>query len=46
MLRVFVFAPLVTELAGILSRGSEQSRQFSQDQGVPLCTEIDDLPEQ
>ena len=33
------------ELAGILSRGSEQSRQFSQDQGVPLCTEIDDLPE-
>ena len=36
--------PLSYELVGMLSRGSEQSRDFARRQGVPLYTDIEDLP--
>ncbi len=37
--------PLSYELVGMLSRGSEQSRDVARSQGVPLCTDIEDLPD-
>lgn len=37
--------PAHYELVAMLSRGSEQSYEFASEQGVPLCTRIEDLPE-
>lgn len=37
--------PLDYELVGMLSRGSEQSRDVARRQAVPLCTDIEDLPD-
>ena len=35
--------PAHYELVAMLSRGSEQSYEFASEQGVPLCTRIEDL---